>query len=207
MLSISVQGLCGLWPETHAKFCAPSPLVLENKAKVHIFGQERDVSVHRLDMIHLRDNSLSRSGSSVDCLGLSAENLTDIEKATLEQDRLEFLFHKTCCWLDQYFAQQEPQLDIPLCLKGTAFEMRVWSLLKTIPYGTTTTYGTLAHKICEQLGREHMSAQAVGGAVGRNPISIIVPCHRVLGAQGQLTGYAGGLKLKQQLLQLEGVQI
>lgn len=76
-----------------------------------------------------------------------------------------------------------------------------------IPYGSTTTYGALAKHFAQKYGREHMSAQAIGGAVGRNPISIIVPCHRVLGSDGSLTGYAGGIDKKRQLLQIEGIKI
>ena len=87
---------------------------------------------------------------------------------------------------------------------GSLFQQMVWGLLRQIPYGTTITYGELAARAAEQLGRSGMSAQAVGGAVARNPISILVPCHRVVGADGSLTGYAGGLERKRQLLALEG---
>ncbi len=100
-------------------------------------------------------------------------------------------------WLDIYFSGQEPTFQVPLHLIGTPFRLRVWEALRHIPYGQTTTYGSIAL----QLGCR--SAQAVGGAVGRNPISILVPCHRVLGASGALTGYAGGVEKKCALLQLE----
>ena len=100
-------------------------------------------------------------------------------------------------WLDIYFSGHEPDFMPPLSLTGTAFQQRVWKELLTIPYGQTVTYGELARRLgCR-------SAQAVGGAVGRNPISIIVPCHRVIGANGNLTGYAGGLDKKRALLTLE----
>lgn len=100
-------------------------------------------------------------------------------------------------WLNIYFSGHEPDFMLPLSLKGTPFQQRVWKELLTIPYGQTVTYGELAHRLgCR-------SAQAVGGAVGRNPISIIVPCHRVVGSDGSLTGYAGGLDRKRALLQLE----
>ena len=102
-------------------------------------------------------------------------------------------------WLDLYFAGRQPAFTPPLHLVGSAFRQRVWKRLLEIPYGQTVTYGAL-------LGKE-MSAQAVGGAVGHNPVSIIVPCHRVVGADGSLTGYAGGIDKKIRLLALEGVDV
>ena len=94
---------------------------------------------------------------------------------------------------------------MPLHLMGTAFQKEVWEILRSIPYGHTMTYGEIAKQLAEKRGLPHMSAQAVGGAVGRNPISILVPCHRVVGADGSLTGYAGGIDKKGRLLKLEGV--
>lgn len=108
-------------------------------------------------------------------------------------------------WLDVYFRGKEPDFTPPLHLTGTPFQMCVWNLLLQIPYGTVTTYGRLAAETAKQLGRDHMSAQAVGGAVGHNPVSVIVPCHRVTGADGSLTGYAGGLDKKIRLLACEGI--
>jgi len=108
-------------------------------------------------------------------------------------------------WLDCYFSGGEPDFQLPVHLIGTAFQKEVWGILRTIPYGQTTTYGTIAGQLAQQRGIAHMSAQAVGGAVGRNPLSIIVPCHRVVGTHGSLTGYAGGIDKKIALLQLEGV--
>lgn len=102
-------------------------------------------------------------------------------------------------WLDVYFTGREPDFTPPLHPTGSAFRMTIWRLLLQIPYGQTTTYGELAKRL--ECGR--MSAQAVGGAVGHNPISIIVPCHRVVGANGSLTGYAGGLDRKIRLLEIE----
>lgn len=116
------------------------------------------------------------------------------------------LFGEAKRWLDQYFSGREPDFMPPLHLIGTAFECEVWAILREIPYGGTTTYGKVAAQIAERRGLAHMSAQAVGGAVGRNPVSILVPCHRVLGAGGGLTGYAGGLDKKRALLALEGAQ-
>lgn len=106
-------------------------------------------------------------------------------------------------WLDIYFSGQEPDFTLPLHFTGTPFQNEVWEVLYTIPYGKTTTYGEIAKQLAVKKGLPHMSAQAVGGAVGRNKISIIVPCHRVVGANGSLTGYAGGIEKKIALLQLE----
>ena len=91
--------------------------------------------------------------------------------------------------------------------KGSEFRRIVWTLLCEIPYGTYTTYGELAGRAAARMGRESMSSQAVGGAVGHNPISIIIPCHRVVGMDGSLTGYAGGIKNKIKLLELEGADL
>ena len=104
-----------------------------------------------------------------------------------------------------YFGGRRPDFTPPLNLEGTAFRKEVWQLLLQIPYGQTTTYGELAAQLAAHNGLKRMSAQAVGGAVGHNPISIIVPCHRVVGTGGSLTGYAGGLAKKLALLKLEGI--
>ena len=113
------------------------------------------------------------------------------------------LFATVKHWLDVYFAGNEPDLTVPLHFTGTAFQNEVWWILCTIPYGQTTTYGEIAKQLAARRGLPHMSAQAVGGAVGHNPISILVPCHRVVGLGGSLTGYAGGLERKRCLLALE----
>lgn len=115
------------------------------------------------------------------------------------------VFDETVRWLDIYFGGHRPDFTPPLNLEGTAFRKEVWQLLLQIPYGQTTTYGKLAAQIAAKHGQNRMSAQAVGGAVGHNPISIIVPCHRVVGTGGSLTGYAGGLVKKLALLKLEGI--
>ena len=117
------------------------------------------------------------------------------------------VFELTAKWLDLYFAGQCPDFCPPLKLKGSTFRRRVWEILQTIPYGSTMTYGEIAKMIADERGMERMSAQAVGGAVGHNPISMIVPCHRVLGKNGSLTGYAGGVELKEKLLKLEKCDI
>lgn len=112
------------------------------------------------------------------------------------------------CWLERYFAGQRPvPAELPLSPSGSPFQRLVWELLCQIPYGQCVSYGSLARQLAERMGRAGMSAQAVGGAVGHNPISIIIPCHRVLGADGSLTGYAGGLEKKAWLLAHEGVDL
>ena len=111
-------------------------------------------------------------------------------------------------WLARYFAGEKPMpSELPLCPIGGEFRQRVWRLLCQIPYGETTTYGALARALAAQMGKPSMSSQAVGGAVGHNPISIIIPCHRVVGSGGSLTGYAGGIAAKLRLLEHEGVEL
>ena len=107
-------------------------------------------------------------------------------------------------WLDDYFAGNAPSpATLPLRPEGTAFRRLIWELLLEIPYGKTAAYGALAKQAAEILGKPRMSAQAVGQAVGANPIAIVIPCHRCVGADGSLTGYAGGIHYKKALLQLE----
>ncbi len=107
-------------------------------------------------------------------------------------------------WLASYFAGERPSLEqLPLAPRGSAFQKQVWRLLCAIPYGETRSYGHIAREMAALLGRDSMSAQAVGGAVGRNPISILIPCHRVVGSNGSLTGYAGGIDKKRWLLEWE----
>ena len=115
------------------------------------------------------------------------------------------VLEETKRWLDIYFAGREPDFLPPLRARGTPFQKRVWAALRAIPYGKTRTYGEIAAQIAQQTGRPRMSAPAVGSAVGRNPISLLIPCHRVVGANGSLTGYAGGVEKKRRLLLLEGV--
>lgn len=110
-------------------------------------------------------------------------------------------------WLEIYFSGKEPDFMPPIHLAGSPFRLAVWEILREIPYGKTITYGDIAKEIAKQRGLTRMSAQAVGGAVGHNEISIIIPCHRVIGANGELTGYAGGLDKKVKLLTLEGINI
>ena len=105
--------------------------------------------------------------------------------------------------LERYFSGKQTSITIPLQPKGTSFQQRVWQILQEIPYGETMTYGEIAQRIAKEKGVATYSAQAVGQAVGKNPISILIPCHRVLGKNGALTGYAGGVHRKEQLLHLE----
>ena len=117
------------------------------------------------------------------------------------------LFAEAKRWLDIYFSGKEPDFSVPLHFTGTEFQNEVWELLLAIPYGQTTTYGELAKRIAGKRGVKHMSAQAVGGAIGHNNISVIVPCHRVVGTNGSLTGYARGIDKKVKLLELEKADI
>ena len=115
------------------------------------------------------------------------------------------VFEMTERWIGIYFSGKEPDFTPPLAPAGTPFRRAVLDVLLTIPYGKTMTYGQIASVIAEQRGLKTMSAQAVGNAVGHNPISIIIPCHRVIGADGGLTGYAGGLERKRRLLAMEKI--
>ena len=117
----------------------------------------------------------------------------------VEEDRLD-LFDSAVEWLDIYFSGQKPDFLPKLHLIGTDFQREVWDILLEIPYGQTVTYGEIARKIADKRGLKTMSAQAVGGAVGHNRVSVIVPCHRVIGLDGSLTGYAGGLSEKSNCL-------
>lgn len=111
-------------------------------------------------------------------------------------------------WLNRYFSGEKPlPCELPLAPVGSEFRQCVWKILCEIPYGEVTTYGQIAREAARRLGRPSMSGQAVGNAVGHNPISIIIPCHRVVGANGSLTGYAGGISKKIQLLTHEGVDL
>lgn len=111
-------------------------------------------------------------------------------------------------WLDKYFNNEKPEIkELPIEFIGSNFRKDVWKILAEIPYSEVITYGDIAKKIAKQKGIKTMSAQAVGGAVGHNPISIIIPCHRVVGNDGSLTGYAGGIENKIKLLEFEGVKI
>jgi methylated-DNA-[protein]-cysteine S-methyltransferase len=115
------------------------------------------------------------------------------------------VIHQTICWLTAYFSGTKPDFLPPVHYTGTRFQHEVWDILRTIPYGNTMTYGQIAQIIAARHETARMSAQAVGGAVSRNPVSLLIPCHRVIGSGGNLTGYAGGLERKKALLKLEQI--
>ena len=117
------------------------------------------------------------------------------------------IFRETVRWLDIYFSGKEPDFTPPLDMRTGPFRREVWEIMLTIPYGQTMTYGEIAKEIARRHGLAKMSAQAVGGAVGHNAIPIIIPCHRVIGANGNLTGYGGGIERKIKLLELEGIDL
>ena len=127
-----------------------------------------------------------------DTLGKEYEDRADLD-----------IFDLTRRWLDIYFSGRQPDFTPPLRMKTTPFRKAVWEILLTIPFGKTMTYGEIAACIAKKKGLRQMSAQAVGGAVGHNSISLIIPCHRVIGAGGCLTGYAGGIDKKIKLLEME----
>ena len=149
---------------------------------------------------------LESDGSSLTALLFEGEQMCHPQGITLHEKPLLPLFVEAKAWLSRYFEGQDPGAPPPLRPQGTPFQQRVWQQLLTIPYGSTTTYGHIAKHLAAQGAMQRMSAQAVGQAVGRNPISIIIPCHRVIGANGTLTGYAGGLNRKVFLLNLEQKQ-
>lgn len=113
------------------------------------------------------------------------------------------VFNEVRCWLDAYFAGRNPDFTPQLHMIGTGFQQSVWRILLTIPYGQTVTYGQIADRLATECGLAKMSARAVGGAVGCNHISLIIPCHRVVGSNGDPTGYAGGIERKVALLKIE----
>ena len=116
------------------------------------------------------------------------------------------VFEEAVKWLDLYFSGKDPGFTPKLCLRSTPFREAVWETLRSIPFGKTVTYGEIAARLAAERGLVKSSARAVGGAVGHNPISLIIPCHRVVGAGGRLTGYAGGIEKKRFLLSLESIK-
>jgi methylated-DNA-[protein]-cysteine S-methyltransferase len=113
------------------------------------------------------------------------------------------VFTETRHWLETYFSGKDPEFTPRISIHATDFRKTVWNILLTIPYGKTMTYGEIADRVAEELNLPRMAAQAVGGAVGHNPISLVIPCHRVIGKDGSLTGYAGGIERKRKLLEAE----
>lgn len=136
------------------------------------------------------------------------EKAIDSWKEEKQERKDSPVLSQTKQWLDHYFKGEKMEIgSLPLAPEGSEFRRAVWKILCEIPYGQVTTYGKIAKRIASDRKLEHMSAQAVGGAVGHNPVSIIIPCHRVIGADGSLTGYAGGVEKKVRLLELEGFEI
>ncbi len=133
--------------------------------------------------------------------------LDKIQEEMIEKDNIDILV-RTKTWLDKYFKGENPDISsISLAPIGNEFRQNVWKILCDIPYGQTITYGEIAKKIQDKMNKKSMSAQAIGNAVGHNPISIIIPCHRVIGSSGNLTGYAGGIDNKIKLLEIEKVDM
>ena len=149
---------------------------------------------------------LTSDGESLTSLWIKNQKyyLYKIDDELIDNDNLE-IFNQVKSWLDKYFNGEKISINrLKLKPQGTKFQKEVWKILCDIPYGKITTYKDIANKITKNLRKDKMSAQAVGGAVGHNPISIIIPCHRVVGINGNLTGYAGGIDKKIRLLQIEG---
>lgn len=149
--------------------------------------------------------TIASDGDSVTGLWFDGQRFFADTLSPEHEERALPVFDLTRKWLDVYFSGKNPDFMPPVSLNGTPFQMQVWEILKTIPYGTTITYRDIAKEIERVRGIASMSSQAVGGAVGRNPVSIIVPCHRVVGSNGSLTGYAGGIDTKIALLRAEHI--
>ena len=148
---------------------------------------------------------ITSDGQSVTWLGIKHQKYYIDRLEEIERHANLPIFAETTRWLDIYFSGSKPTFTPPLAPQGSAFRTAVWKILSSIPYGEVVTYGEIAKLIALQNGTDKMSAQAVGGAVGHNPISIIIPCHRVVGTGGNLTGFASGLTNKIALLELEHI--
>ena len=165
-----------------------------------------------MDYIHHYDSplggiTLASDGETLTGLWFDQQKyFGDTLSGTWEEQKLP-IFEKAEKWLNIYFSGKEPGFTPPLTMRTTSFRKLVWEIMLSIPFGKTMTYGEIAARIAAKSGIEHMSAQAVGGAVGHNSISLIIPCHRVVGSNGSLTGYAGGVEKKRQLLLLEGTDM
>lgn len=163
------------------------------------------------DIHHSSVGELTIASNEKNIVGLWLEGqryYMDVLKDKKYQERETDVIKLAKEWLDRYFLGEKPKIqELPIELIGSDFSKQVWTILCEIPYGKVITYGDIAKQISRQKKTEKMSAQAVGGAVGRNPISIIVPCHRVVGANGSLTGYSGGVNVKSKLLMLEEVDM
>ena len=173
------------------------------------YSSDEEANSHGVNMVAIRSNYLSPLGNLV--LIANEEALFSLGfEERIEEEQENSTLIKVKAWLDKYFNHERPNpYDLPLSLKGTPFQIEVWNILLTIPYGETLTYGDIAKIIATRRNLNRMSAQAVGGAVGANPLPLIIPCHRVIGANNTLGGYSGGegIKTKISLLKHEGVDV
>ena len=147
--------------------------------------------------------TLYATASALVGLTFPTQSITFQEPVVIDETMSSPILQQTIQWLDQYFHGQVPTMAIPLAPQGTAFQQKVWSQLQHIPYGTSLTYGELSQRVFNS--PTPRGAQAIGSAVGANPISIIIPCHRLLGKGKALTGYTGGLSIKRALLSIEHI--
>ena len=147
--------------------------------------------------------TLASDGAAITGLWFVGQKYAADTLSVRREERALPVFEQADRWLTTYFAGNDPGFTPPLRMKTTPFRKAVWEILLTIPFGQTATYGEIAKRLAERSGRAFVSAQAVGGAIGHNAISLIIPCHRVIGANGSLTGYAGGLDKKAWLLAME----
>ena len=148
--------------------------------------------------------TLVSNGKELTGLWFEGQKYSSIAQDSIAHDKDDLpVFQETIRWLDTYFGGEIPDFTPPIRMHGTAFRQMVWEILLTIPYGQTTTYGEIARRVAHEKKVPVMSAQAVGGAVGHNDIALIIPCHRVVGKNGSLTGYAAGLDKKAYLLKME----
>ena len=149
--------------------------------------------------------TLASNGTNITGLWMEGQKYFPSHLPADKTTTLLSVFRQTQEWLDAYFKGENPNYFPNIELKDTPFRVAVWEILKHIPYGETVTYKDIAKEVARQNNRQSMSAQAIGGAIGHNPVSIIIPCHRVIGSNGSLTGYAGGIERKIALLKLEGI--
>ena len=165
---------------------------------------------YKMDYVYRYDSPIGKmtiasDGTALTGLWFDGQKYFFVTLSESFEEKLLPFFEDTKRWLDTYFNGEIPDFIPELCFRSTPFRKAVWDILLTIPYGQTITYGEIAEILAQQTGKK-MYAQAVGGAVGHNPVSIIIPCHRVVGADGSMTGYAGGIDRKRFLLELEGIK-
>lgn len=195
------ESLLGLYFEGQKEF---NDLIKDEEVKN--FDDRKDFDIKDKN---LRGESLGHDKNfEIKDKNLSGESLGhDKNKVSGEKICEDKILEDTKKWLDLYFSGEEPDFTPKLILEGTEFRRDVWKILLEIPYGETLSYKDIANKLMASGKYERMSSQAAGGAVGHNPLSIIIPCHRVVGTSGSLTGYAGGLARKVRLLELEGIDV